>query len=1043
MKNQKSNVFTIASYSPFFRELILSLLNGELVEGFKYNKSNPLSLASVTIYVPTKRAAQSLRSEFFDIIGNKFTILPTIKPLGDILEENYFFNADLLLSCNIDLPLSNIRRLLELSRLILLWRKHLPDKIRDIHPESPLTLSASHADAIWLAKNLASIIDIVEIEEKNWDDLYLLDNEQYGAWWFIALDFLKIASKYWKERLSELSASSNAHYQIQLIRAEAEYISLKGSKGPVIIAGSTGSIPATARLMSIIANDHNGAIVLPGLDVFMPENIWQTITKKSNIIDKSNVDYSMHPQYSLAKLLQFLKIKRKDVRCLGNINEEMRLRSIMISKAFLPSSTDAPQKTEIVNDKTADLAQSFADVALIEATNEREEATAIAIAMRMSLEKHKHTQTALITADQDLARRVKLELTRFGIDIDVSAGIPLSTTLQGSILITILNAILKSNDCMTTAILIKHPLAKFGFPEKYLLQAKNALEFIALRGNRDSYDITQIKSIVTSKIAEQKNEKHTPHWKSRLSDKDNELAILLAESIVKAITPLAEYRMDRSSCCNNLDISDWTKLTVRCLENICLDENKQLINLWTGKEGKALSSFFSNIIETKNCLITSPIEWIEIVSALISGETVKPINEKSSRLFILGTLESRLISFDTLILGGLNEGVWPKHISQNPFLSRIMQGDLGLEAAEKCIGQAAHDFEMASGTRHIIYTRSLQKNKDPTVASRWLQRLLVFGGKSFFDDLKKKGNQYLKWARGIDSTNKQTVSTRPKPFPNPATQPKTYSFSEVKQLISDPYAIYAKKILKLDPIPHFNNDPDAKYRGTFFHNVVTRLIQKKINKNTPVIINYMEKIIDECFEKEKLPPHIDVIWRPLFYKIAYSFLSHEDKKSALIKQVVVDTPARMQIESIGIQLTGIADRINILESGYADIIDYKTGSTPKKKTAQNLIDPQLALEAAALQAGAFYQLERKKVEKIIYIRLKPELEIDCITDNNHSTEELAKKSLRNLIEFVSLLQNGKQPFTSHLRLSEKSNITSEYDHLARMEEWIEDYDHDK
>ncbi|AHA27506.1 double-strand break repair protein AddB [Candidatus Liberibacter americanus] len=1036
MQNNNPNVFTIAPHSNFFKEVVISLLNGTLVENFQYNPYNPLSLASVTIYVPTKLAIQALRSEFFDIMCNKSTILPVIKPLGDILEENYIFNYDFLNSCELNQPISNIRRLLELAKLIILWRDRLPDAIRDIHPESPLNLPANPADAIWLAKNLAEIIDIIESEEKNWEELYSLNNEQYGAWWIIALDFLKIASNFWTKRLYELKASSAVNYRIELMRAESEYISNRKKNDTVIIAGSTGSMPATARLMSIVANDPNGAVVLPGLDLVMPEKIWQILTKKSN------VNHSMHPQYLLAKIINFLKIKREDVKCLGTIKDDLNLRSKIISKSFLPSGNDDIHHNDVL---MQDIENAFSNVALIEANNEREEATSIAIAMKLAMLKNKK-KTALITADRNLARRVKLELTRFGIDIDISAGIPLSTTLQGSILITLLNAILKSNDPVAIAALIKHPMAKFGFTEKHLSRAKNALEFIALRGNKDRYNITKIKSVFINKISEQKYDKKSPNWRSRLSDEEKDLAALLADNIVKSTISLAKYSMNENNYSDTLDISDWVKLTVKCLENICFDEKRKLNDLWGGANGKALASFFHNIIETGSCIKANPIEWIDIISALISGETVKPENKKSSCLFIFGTLESRLLNFDTLILGGLNEGIWPSHIPKNPFLSRMMQNNLGLENAEKHIGQAAHDFEMASGKRNLIYSRSLQKNNVPTIASRWLQRLLVLGGKSFFDTLKKRGDQYINWARNLDVTTKQIITERPRPFPPLEMQPKTYSFSEVKLLISDPYAIYAKKILKLEFIPHFENEPDKKDLGIFFHEIITQLIQNKINKNTPKIVCAMEKIIDEYFKKANFPPHIDIIWRNRFHKIAHSFILYEEKRhrrqedSPAIEKIFVNIPAKMEIKSIGVKLTGIADRIDILENGYADIIDYKTGNNPTKQMAKNLIDPQLSLEAAALKSGAFYQINCRKVAYLSYIRLKQGLEVDRITNNEICTDELSKKSLENFVEFISSLQNGTNPFISRLRLSEKSNIHSEYDHLARLEEWITDYD---
>ncbi len=123
------------------------------------------------------------------------------------------------------------------------------------------------------------------------------------------------------------------------------------------------------------------------------------------------------------------------------------------------------------------------------------------------------------------------------------------------------------------------------------------------------------------------------------------------------------------------------------------------------------------------------------------GQAVKPRALSHPRVFIFGTLEARLQSVDTLILGGLNEGSWPGQTANNPFISRTMKTEIGLEPPERRIGQLAHDFEMANGTRHLICSRALRQGSTPTVASRWLQRLLALGGKAFDDELKARGGR--------------------------------------------------------------------------------------------------------------------------------------------------------------------------------------------------------------------------------------------------------------------------------------------------------------
>lgn len=76
------------------------------------------------------------------------------------------------------------------------------------------------------------------------------------------------------------------------------------------------------------------------------------------------------------------------------------------------------------------------------------------------------------------------------------------------------------------------------------------------------------------------------------------------------------------------------------------------------------------------------------------------------------------------------------------------------------------------------------------------------------------------------------------------------------------------------------------------------------------------------------------------------------------------------MEGLGITLSGRADRIDLMRNGTAEIIDYKTGSTPSPRQAHVLLSPQLALEAALLVRGAFRELGSVRASDLTYVRLK-------------------------------------------------------------------------
>ena len=432
---RRGNVFTIPPGAAFLKVLAEALCDGRLVNGFRHDSADPLSLASVTIYLPTRRAARVLRSDFVDLLGGRSAILPVIRPLGEVDDDaGYFDEPD---SGDLDMlpPVSGLTRLVELARLVLAWRNQLPKHLLSLHDDSPLVAPASPADAIWLARSLIELIDAVETEETGWEGVEKFSAADRALWWELSGEFIRVASAYWPARLAEINRSSPALHRNLAIRAEAARIGRDGARGPVIVAGSTGSIPATADLIAAIHSLHNGAVVLPGLDSGMAEADWQLAgAMQADFSRNTDPASRSHPQYGLFHLLGKLKVEREDVIALGGDEPAIDLRIKAVSEAFLPSQSEVHHHNFRSRMGEA-LTEAFADMALVEAANEREEALAVAIALKLGLEDMgPASQAALITPDRVLARRVTSELLRFGIEADDSAGTPLSASQHGSLL---------------------------------------------------------------------------------------------------------------------------------------------------------------------------------------------------------------------------------------------------------------------------------------------------------------------------------------------------------------------------------------------------------------------------------------------------------------------------------------------------------------------------------------------------------------------------------------------------------------------------------
>ncbi|MEX2696733.1 double-strand break repair protein AddB [Rhizobium mongolense] len=1050
-ERHQPRVLTIPAGLPFLKTLAATLCNGGLTPLFRHDPNDPLSLSKVTIYLPTRRAARVLRSEFVDLLGGRSAILPVIRPLGETDDDSGYFEEALPATLDLAQPLSNTARLLELARLILAWRNRLPEIVRRIHADSPLAAPASPADAIWLARNLAELIDSIETEDREWSELTKLDAEDHALWWQLTAEFLQIAIAFWPERLAELGKSSPARHRNAILRAEAHRLATAKPAGPIIIAGSTGSMPATADLIAAVANLPEGVIVLPGLDLSMPDAHWQMVAPEIAAFERTNPASRSHPQYGLSSLLKRLNLTRGDVVAIEGAEQDLHRRAEILSRALAPAEATSnwgEWKKELPDDA---LAAAFADVSLIEATNEREEATAIAIALRLALEqpgRNGDSQTALITPDRNLARRVMAELSRFGILADDSAGTPLAAMLQGTLLQLLLEATLRPGDPVTIVALLKHPLARFGLERGALTQAVEALELLALRGGVAAVDISALEPLLEHQLSEQARDRHAPNWRRSLPPEAVEQARNLARRVSNATEPLASalvrHRPDGRGLTASFTLSDWAERTGRALEAVAVDERGNLANLWAGEAGDSLASLLGEVIETQGEIEADGPQWIDIMAALSAGQAVKPRALSHPRVFIFGTLEARLQSVDTLILGGLNEGSWPGQTANNPFISRTMKTEIGLEPPERRIGQLAHDFVMASGTRHLIYSRSLRQGSTPTVASRWLQRLLALGGEAFERQLKARGDRFVHWVGLLDESKSQAPAQRPSPTPPLELQPKSYSFSEVGRLRRDPYAVYARRILRLDPVDPFNRDPGAAERGTLYHTIIDCFVREGHAAGTPEAAQAMETILMERFDMEHLPSHIDAVWRPRFREVARAFLEWEAERRPAIRKTYTEVRGGVELEPISIRLTGVADRIDVTGPNTADIIDYKTGYNPSTAQARALLDPQLALEAAALSAGAFRDVGSLTPQDLIYVRLRPGSRFDADVVNNETSTrsdkaksalDLAGESIDQLVKFVSLLQSGERGFTSRLIPAQQFDFGGDYDHLARVSEW--------
>ncbi|MEI2385423.1 double-strand break repair protein AddB [Breoghania sp. JC706] len=1020
-------LYSIPPTAPFLDTLVDRLIDGTLIPGFAPGR-DPLALADATIYLPTRRAARSIREAFQRAFGGNVALLPRIRPLGGVDESELVLHASADLE---PLPpaMSDMERRIAMTRLILAWATKVRREVLKLKPGEAIAIPASPADAAWLAADLLSLMDQIETEEADWAAIQALVPDDHAEYWQITLEFLKIATEIWPAYLAENGRMDPNARRSALIRREAARLAENPPRGPVIVAGSTGSVPATADLIKVVAHLEKGAVVLPGLDRGMDETVWRALTDTANPVPS-------HPQYGLKRLLMHLDADRDQVVDLATpASPELADREVIVAEALRPAETTDAWRAFLKEPVVTRAPDAFADVSLLVARNETEEALALALALREAVADGR--QAALVTPDRMLARRVAGELRRWDLAVDDSAGQPLHRSTPATLARLATSAALEGLEPVTLLALLKHPLCRLSLPASAIRDATRALERAILRGPRARHGTQGLLVALEAAEAEAAVDTRLPRWR-RLSEAEWSAARDLCRRLAEALRPLEELFEGRGL----VPVELLAERSVACLKALAADETGSDIALFSGEAGEALAAALTGVIEAKGAGLAIPAsDWPPVFDALISGVPVHSRAPADPRIHIWGPLEARLHWPDMLVLAGLNEGTWPATTRNDPWLNRPMKRDVGLEPPERRIGLAAHDFAQGLGARQVLLSRAARSGSAPTVASRWLQRVLTLAGRETATEMAERGRRFLDWARALDAA-KGPVRPAARPWPKPPVEarPRKVSVTAVETWIRDPYALFARDILKLDPVAPIGGLPGAAERGTLIHDVLADFLQEWDGPFDRAACDRLVEMGRERFAPLAAFPEIHALWWPRFVRIAEWLVLEFEAGRADIAARHAEIAGRVEIDGPAgpFFLTGRADRIDIAGDGSLVLLDYKTGTPPSAKEVASLFAPQLPLEAAMATRGGFKDIPAEApVSKLAYIRLSGGTEPGQYKSVGADADiaELAEDSFERLKGLVHAYDRPETGYLSRARPKFEGNMDGDYDHLARVREW--------
>jgi len=983
------NIFTLPPHVPFLDAVAAEWLARD---------GDPLSLASGLILLPTRRAARALAEAFLRTSGGRPLLLPRITALGALDE------APLTLGGDLDLPpaVDSAKRLAALARMILAMGGA---------GGAPRT-----ADRAWLlAGDLAALMD--EAERSGIDLATRLPDAADPAFadhWAQTLRFLHIVTEAWPVWLREQGLMNPAAREVAILDMQGAAWEAAPPEGRILVAGTTGGIPAVARLMRVVANLPGGSVLLPGLDTAMDAAVWQDTGDS-------------HPQSGLQRLLNGMGAARGDVRpwpaaVVAAVPES---RPALLGRALLPGAAIGTWSMPTPMDTAGLFRLSPAD--------QQEEAAAIAMILRDALET-RGARAALVTPDRDLAGRVAAELLRWGVVADDSAGEPLGDTPPAVFLRLLAQALSEQLAPVPLLALLKHPLAAAGLSPVRCRAAARALEVACLRGPRPGPGIQGLRGALGTASGKPEAGKH---------EAAGDLLCRLEACLEPALRPAAGFVAPAAAIAALVAAAEALAAT---------DTASGPARLWSGEEGEALAARLAAVQDALPMLPDQPGTAIPgLLDAVLLGETVhtrralrgRPGHHaEHPRVFIWGLLEARLQTVEVLVLGGLAEGVWPPAADPGPWLSRPMRKTVGLPSPEEAVGLAAHDFVSAAcAAPAVVLSCPARRDGAPAVPARWLTRLEMM--------LQGQGatlphHPAAAWAREIDQPAGGPVPAEPpRPCPPLEMRPRKLSVTEVETWLRDPYSIYAKHILKLTPLKPLDEATDAADYGMLVHAGLHLFLEKHGAKWPANALQELESALATALRDGNLRSALAAWWAPRLDRIAAWVAATEIVRRSVHPPVAIAAEVKgdWTIQRPGqrpFRLTGRADRIERREGGSLAILDYKTGSPPSQAEVDGGYAPQLLLEAAMAEDGAFGQEMRGTAAELVYWHLTGGFhageEAKLFRGDAGRIAEAVQTARESLIALIDAYDDPARCYLSQPR-PDRAPRFPEYAQLARVAEW--------
>jgi len=263
--------------------------------------------------------------------------------------------------------------------------------------------------------------------------------------------------------------------------------------------------------------------------------------------------------------------------------------------------------------------------------------------------------------------------------------------------------------------------------------------------------------------------------------------------------------------------------------------------------------------------------------------------------------------------------------------------------------------------------------------------------------------------------------------------------TRIETLTRDPYAVWARDILRFYPLDRPDEPVDARARGTAIHRAFEQFVLAHPRALPPDSAAIFEELYVQALVDQGMPQEALARERALAREAAEWVADLEARRRADGRVIHVERSGALDVDLAGgrFTVTAKADRIEVDPAGRGHILDYKTGKAPSKNMVEAGFSPQLTLTAAILAAGGFADIGKSEPAELTYLevtgRRPAGKEVTPVDEKD--TVQAASDALEGMKALIDRFDDPDQPYMSRTAPQFVKARVSDYDHLARVFEW--------